>query len=90
MAAHIVLPWAHRLFANLKRWALGVYHGLRRKHLQSDPGLGPAKPDPRLDEFAFRFNRRHTRHAAFPSLLGIAVAKMPTTYNMLIIPEPTA
>src|SRR5512144_3285078 len=35
MAAHVVLPWAHRLFANLKRWALGVYHGLRRKHLQS-------------------------------------------------------
>ena len=79
MAAHIVLPWAHRLFANLKRWALGVYHGLRRQHLQSY-----------LDEFAFRFNRRHTRHAAFRSLLGIAVAKMPTTYNMLIKPEATA
>jgi len=50
MAAHIVLPWAHRIFANLKRWALGVYHGLRRNHLQSY-----------LDEFVFRFNRRHTR-----------------------------
>jgi len=24
MAAHIVLPWAHRLFSNLKRWGLGV------------------------------------------------------------------
>ena len=87
MAAHVVLPWTHRVFANLKRWALGVYHGLRRKHLQSDPGLGPAKPDPQLDEFVFRFNRRHTRHAAFRSLLGISVAKMPTTYNMLIKPE---
>lgn len=79
MAAHLVLPWTHRVFANLKRWALGVYHGLRRKHLQSY-----------IDEFAFRFNRRHTRHAAFRSLLGIAVAKMPTTYNMLIKPEATA
>ena len=79
MAAHVVLPWTHRVFANLKRWALGVYHGLRRKHLQSY-----------LDEFAFRFNRRHTRHAAFRSLLGISVAKMPTTYNMLIKPEATA
>src|SRR5512132_4334139 len=59
MAAHVVLPWTHRVFANLKRWALGVYHGLRRKHLQSY-----------LDEFAFRFNRRQTRHAAFRSLLG--------------------
>ena len=75
MAAHIVLPWAHRLFANLKRWALGVYHGLRRKHLQSY-----------LDEFAFRFIRRRTRHAAFCSLLGIAVAVEPVTYNMLIKP----
>jgi transposase-like protein len=79
MAAHVVLPWTHRVFANLKRWALGVYHGLRRQHLQSY-----------LDEFAFRFNRRHTRHAAFRSLLGIAVAKIPTTYNILIKPEATA
>src|SRR5271169_836323 len=30
MAAHIILPWAHRIFSNLKVWALGVYHGLRR------------------------------------------------------------
>ena len=79
MAAHLVLPWTHRVFANLKCWALGVYHGLRRKHLQSY-----------LDEFAFRFNRRHTRHAAFRSLLAIGVARKPTTYKMLIIPEPTA
>jgi hypothetical protein len=79
MAAHIVLPWAHRVFANLKRWALGVYHGLREKHLQSY-----------LDEFAFRFNRRSTRHAAFRLLLDIAVALKSTTYNMLIAPEVTA
>ncbi|HYN39062.1 MAG TPA: IS1595 family transposase, partial [Rhodospirillales bacterium] len=43
-----------------------------------------------LDEFTFRFNRRRTRHAAFRSLLGIAVARMPTTYNGLIKPEATA
>ena len=63
----------HRLFANLKRWALGVYHGLRRKHLQSY-----------LDEFVFRFNRRNTRHAAFRSLLRIGVTIKHITYNMLI------
>ena len=34
MAAHVVLPWVHRIFSNLKVWALGVYHGLRRKHFQ--------------------------------------------------------
>ncbi len=79
MAAHVVLPWAHRLFANLKRWALGVYHGLRRKHLQSY-----------LDEFVFRFNRRNTRHAAFRSLLRIGVTIEHITYNMLISPEATA
>jgi hypothetical protein len=79
MAAHVVLPWIHRVFSNLKTWALGVYHGLRNKHLQAY-----------LDEFVFRFNRRRTRHAAFHSLLGISVALKPTTYNMLIAPEATA
>ena len=76
MAAHVVLPWVHRAFSNAKTWALGVYHGLRRQHLQSY-----------LDEFAFRFNRRRTRHAAFRSLLAIALVRKPLTYNMLIMPE---
>ena len=76
MAAHIVLPWVHRIFSNLKVWALGVYYGLRRTHLQSY-----------LDEFVFRFNRRRTRYTAFRSLLGIAAAHQPTPYKMLISPE---
>ena len=76
MAAHIVLPWVHRVFANLKTWALGVYHGLRRPHLQAY-----------LDEFVFRFNRRRTRHAAFRTLLGIGASITPATYNMLIKPD---
>lgn len=76
MAAHMVLPWVHRVFANLKAWAIGVYHGLRRKHLQSY-----------LDEFVFRFNRRRTPHAAFRSLLGIATNIKPFSYNILIKQE---
>ena len=28
MAAHLVLPWIHQVFSNLKGWARGVYHGL--------------------------------------------------------------
>lgn len=76
MAAHIILPWTHRIFANLKRWALGVYHGLRARHLQRY-----------LDEFVFRFNRRKNRHGAFATLLGLASAGKPITYNMLIAPE---
>jgi predicted RNA-binding Zn-ribbon protein involved in translation (DUF1610 family) len=78
MAGHIVLPWVHRVFSNLKTWALGVYHGLRRNHIQAY-----------LDEFVFRFNRRRTRHAAFQTLLGIGVAIKPATYKMLITPETT-
>ena len=77
MAAHTVVPWIHRVFANLKRWALGVDHGLRRKHLGSY-----------LDEFVFRFNRRRQRPAAFHSLLGISVQTPPVTYQMLIQPAP--
>jgi len=50
--------------------ALGVYHGLRRKHLRSY-----------LDEFVFRFNGRRTRHAAF-LLLGIAAAQPPRPYKI--------
>ncbi len=71
--AHEVLPWSHRLFSNLKTWALGVYHGLRAKHLQAY-----------LDEFVFRFNRRRSPHAAFLSLIAIAAKSNPVTYKMLI------
>ena len=73
MAAHLVLPWVHRVFANAKRWALGVYHGLRRKHLQSY-----------LDEFVFRFNRRRTPAAAFARLLDLSLAHSPAPYQILI------
>jgi len=78
MAAHVVLPWIHRVFSNLKAWALGVYHGLRRQHLQSY-----------LDEFTFRFNRRRNRFAAFRSILPITTTRGPLTYSMLTAPEAT-
>jgi ISXO2 transposase-like protein/transposase-like zinc ribbon protein len=71
--AHLVLPWIHRVFANAKRWALGVYHGLRSAHLQAY-----------LDEFVFRFNRRHNPAAAFERLLGLGLTLEPATYQMLV------
>jgi hypothetical protein len=77
MAAHVVPPWIHRVFANLKTWALGVYHGLRKKHLQST-----------LDEFTFHFNRRRSRHAGFRSLLRIGSSIKSVTRTMLIAPDP--
>ncbi len=76
--AHLFMPWIHRVFSLFKTWALGVYHGLRPKHLQTY-----------LDEFVFRFNRRRNRHATFRSLLSLATNKTPMTYKMLISQETT-
>ena len=69
MAGHVVLPWSHRAFSLLKRWALGTYHGLRRKHI-----------DTYLNEFVFRYNRRFYRHVSFEALLGLATHHEPTGY----------
>jgi transposase-like protein/predicted RNA-binding Zn-ribbon protein involved in translation (DUF1610 family) len=73
MAAHIVLPWIHRAFSLMKRWSLGTYHGLRRKHA-----------DTYLNEFVFRYNRRYYRHVSFETLLGLVADKTPTSYWDLI------
>ena len=69
MAGHVVLPWSHRAFSLLKRWALGTYHGLRRKHVATY-----------LNEFVFRYNRRFYRHVSFEALLGLATHHEPTGY----------
>ena len=69
MAAHVVLPWIHRVFALMKRWGLGTYHGLRRKHV-----------DTYLNEFVFRYNRRFYRHASFETMLGLAAHHAPASY----------
>jgi len=69
MAAHIPLKWIHRVFALLKRWGLGTYHGLRRQHL-----------DTYLNEFVFRYNRRFYRHVSFETILGLAIHRSPVSY----------
>jgi len=69
MAAHVVLPWIHRAFSLMKRWSLGTYHGLRRKHV-----------DTYLNEFVFRYNRRFHRHVSFETLLGLAAQHEPASY----------
>jgi hypothetical protein len=53
----------------MKRWGLGTYHGLRRKHVDSY-----------LNEFVFRYNRRFYRHVSFEILLGIASHRRPVGY----------
>ena len=69
MAAHIVLPWIHRVFALMKRWELGTYHGLRRKHV-----------DTYLNEYVFRYNRRFYRRVSFETILGLAAHREPASY----------
>ena len=69
MAGHVVLPWIHRVFSLMKRWGLGAYHGLRRKHV-----------DTYLNEFVFRYNRRFYRHVSFETMLGLASHHRPTSY----------
>jgi transposase-like protein/Zn ribbon nucleic-acid-binding protein len=73
MAAHVLLPWIHRVFSNLKRLALGVYHGFRRRHIQAY-----------LDEFVFRWNRRRHYRSAFDTLMGIGLRTRPMGYKALV------
>lgn len=68
--AHEILRWVHRVFSNLKTWAKGVFHGLRKAHVQRY-----------LDEFVFRWNRRRHTHIAFDRLLGIGLDLGPASYR---------
>ncbi len=66
--AHGVLAWVRRVFPNLKRRAMGVYHGLRSRRFQRHP-----------DGSVFRWNRRRHRRASFDSLPGIGLGLPPAT-----------
>lgn len=69
--AHVVMPAVHRVSALLKRWILGTHQGsVTPAHLQSY-----------LEEFTFRFNRRHSRSRGlvFRRLLEQAVVTGPVT-----------
>lgn len=77
MKQDAVLRHYHLAISNLKTWLAGTFHGAvgraspggtRGKHLQGY-----------LNEFAFRFNRRHDLFSAFRTVLGIAArARGPT------------
>ena len=79
--AHEVLPGVHRVASLLKRWLAGTHQsGVSAEHLQAY-----------LDEFTFRFNRRHSRACGllFLRLLEGAVTAPPTTMRELIkVPNP--
>ena len=79
--AHEVLPGVHRVASLLKRWLTGTLQGAAKpEHLQAY-----------LDEFVFRFNRRHSRRRGllFFRLLEQAVRTDPLTYRQLVaVPSP--
>lgn len=72
-AAHIALPWIHRVFSNFKRWAMGTYHGLRDKHVDSY-----------CNEFVFRWNRRRSFQSAVNTILRIGREVGPTRYYEIV------
>lgn len=67
-----LLPRAHRAVSNLKAWMHRTHRDVSDEHL-------PVY----LDEYVFRYNRRHTPMAAFQTLLGLAGRHPPTTYRQL-------
>jgi transposase-like protein len=73
--AHVVLPHVHLVASLVKRWILGTHQG----------AISHAQLDYYLDEFTFRFNRRHARHRGllFYRLLKGALATDPYPYKAL-------
>jgi len=76
LAAVELLPRVHRVTALLKRWLLGTHQG----------AVSPAHLDYYLDEFTFRFNRRHSasRGKLFFRLMEQAVQVSPVTYDVIV------
>jgi len=74
--AHVALPHVHRVASLVQRWILGTHQG----------AVSHDQLDYYLDEFTFRFNRRHSRHRGllFYRLLEGALAADPHPYKTLI------
>ncbi len=75
--AHVILPRVHRVFSLSKRILDATYQG----------GVSAGHIQAYLDEYVFRFNRRHAteRGLLFLRLLEHAVTAGPTPYRELII-----
>jgi hypothetical protein len=81
--AHELLPAVHRVASLFKRWMLGTHQG--RVEVDHLPAY--------LEEFCFRFNRRHSgaRGLLFYRLLQYAAGAPPLTYRQLVAnPQPKA
>lgn len=67
------LKWLHTLISNVKSFIAGTYHGLDDIHLQAF-----------LDEFCYRFNRRHWIDQLFARTLKACSSANPFTRYALI------
>ena len=70
------MPRVHKVASLLKRWLMGTLHGgVQHQHL-----------DYYLDEFTFRFNRRHSRARGllFHRLVHQAVVVSPLPYHRIV------
>jgi transposase-like protein len=67
-----LLPAVHRVASLAKRWMLGTHQG----------AIDPAHLNEYLNEFVFRFNRRHSRsrRMVFYRVLELAVRHAPVRY----------
>ena len=72
-----LLPGVHRVASLSKRWLLGTHQG----------GVNQAHLGDYLNEFVFRFNRRHSRSRGlvFYRVLELAVAHDPVRYRELVV-----
>lgn len=70
--AHLVLPHVHTFISNLRSFVQGTHHGLSETHLQQY-----------LDEFCYRFNRRHRRGEMFDRLLRACLEQKEVPHSAL-------
>lgn len=67
-----LLQWVHIVISNAKAFITGTFHGLGKKHIQRY-----------LDEFCYRFNRRHREEEIFDRLLIACLTAKPLIYDEL-------
>lgn len=66
------LPWVHVAIGNLKAFLLGTYHGVSSKYLQEY-----------LNEFCYRFNRRHWETELPMRLLNACLTHTPVRLRIV-------
>jgi len=67
-----LLQWVHIIIYNAKAFITGTFHGLDDKHIQLY-----------LNEFCYRFNRRHREPELFDRLLLACIVSPPLSYDEL-------